>query len=109
MPCAANRTIRSNKADQAATIISEKETSVSLLNNISRNVGPAPFRRIRQAHRRQAQGPEPFRQAQGPERVEGRVEGLAAGPRFAWQMVRRQAATLPPTAWIGKNHRECGG
>ncbi len=35
-------------------------------------------------------GPAPFRQAQGPERI----EGLVAGPVFDRRMVRRRAATL---------------
>jgi hypothetical protein len=39
-------------------------------------------------------GPAPFRQAQGPEHV----EGLVAGPIFRWRTVCRRAATLHPTA-----------
>jgi len=57
MSCSADRTTNSNRAEQAATVMSEAETSVSPLSDMNRSVGPA----------------------------------LAAGPRFARQMVRRQA------------------
>jgi len=97
MSCTADRTTNSNRAEQAAAIISGTETSVSPLNDMNRSVGPAPFRQAL----RQAQGPEQRRGTQGPERACGEpvepFEGLAAGPRFARQMVRRQAATLRPT------------
>jgi putative protease len=61
------------------------ETNQGLARDIQTNpvgaVGAClPVRRVRWAHRKQAQGPEPFRQAQGPERVEGLVEGQAIPP-----------------------------
>ena len=41
-----------------------------------------PFDRLTVQRRQHSQGPEPFRRAQGPEPVEGLVEGLGALSRF---------------------------
>ena len=78
------------------------------LADTERCVGPAPFRHVRRAHRRQAQRPEP---ACG-EPVEP-VEGLAAGPQFIGKTVRRSSVAKPmedrlsgdPTAGIRRFRR----